>query len=78
MLMVSQSRQSGQTIGLSNCIAELDAFNSLESGTFTQVGLTNGPAEPEDCQAANGNGVTNCKNDPNTPLVGGTINCGPK
>lgn len=68
------SGKSGSAIGASNCIDLLGAFNALESGDFSQVGLTNSPALPAQCQAATGNGLTNCSSDG----LGGTINCGSK
>jgi hypothetical protein len=47
-------------IDASGCIGILDAFNNQFEGTdFTTVGLTNSPAEPLQCQIANGNGDVN-------------------
>jgi hypothetical protein len=68
------SSASSGVINASSCITLLDAFNSLDQGDFSTVNLTNSPAQPRQCQAANGNGLTNCT----TGQLGGTIACGTK
>ena len=57
---VCDSGAKGTAIDASNCISALDTFNNEFEGTdFTAVGLVNSPAEPQQCQIANGNGDVN-------------------
>lgn len=54
------SGASSKVINTSSCITILDAFNNqFEGSTFQSVGLTNSPAQPGQCQIANGNGFVN-------------------
>jgi len=71
---VCSSGQNGQQIAATSCLTVLGAFNALESGDFSQIGLTNTAADPSQCTLASGNGDTNCQQD----TLGGNINCGPK
>lgn len=54
------SGASPQQISASGCIGFLDTFNNaFEDTSFEDANLTNQPADPGFCQAANGNGFMN-------------------
>jgi len=69
------SGAASTVIDATSCITLLDTFNNaFETTDFSKVGLTNSPANPDQCKIANGNGLTNCSSD----SLGGSINCGTK